>query len=293
MVLFVIFQPDIWRTVRQIDDYGRSILLERNNRGLLMRYILCDQVIFEPESNALYTVDNCEEVVTISNPARRLLELLILHQGESVRREEIFHKVWDEFGMVSSNNNLNHCVSKLRRMLRDFGIEDDVIITIPKLGFLLHKDISVCAVSDDGSAMPVFARLPASAIDGPEAPQVKHRIPYLRICFALCVGVVILLSMLCFGMLFYPHAENDIELGRVEGCNVLFYGENMDADKRRLIKQSVQHHIDRRAVTCRDGEYLLVYPQDKGPHLPQNAIRLHITHCALQQNSQTEVCSDI
>jgi DNA-binding winged helix-turn-helix (wHTH) protein len=69
--------------------------------------------------------------------------LLIAHQGEAIKREVIFKKVWDDYGMVSSNNNLNQCVSKLRKIMKMLGMEDEVIVTVPKIGFMLHQHVDV------------------------------------------------------------------------------------------------------------------------------------------------------
>lgn len=84
-----------------------------------------------------------DEPISISNPSKRLLLLLITHHGEPVGREVIFKKVWDDYGMVSGNNNLNQCVSKLRRVIKNLGIEDEVIVTVPKVGFMLRYEIRV------------------------------------------------------------------------------------------------------------------------------------------------------
>ncbi|MFD2021246.1 transcriptional regulator [Pseudocitrobacter faecalis] len=89
-----------------------------------MRFLFNKQVIFDADSGTLFLADTPDDAVQISNPTKRLLLLLTCHQGEVINREIIFKKVWDDFGMVSSNNNLNHCISKLRRILRNLGLEE-------------------------------------------------------------------------------------------------------------------------------------------------------------------------
>ncbi|BFO09157.1 hypothetical protein GGER_16670 [Serratia rubidaea] len=108
-----------------------------------MKYRINGQILFDTDSGSLGLEDFPEESLAISNPSKRLLLLLIAHHGEQVSRELIFRKVWDDYGMVSSNNNLNQCVSKLRRVLKTLGIDDEVIITVPKVGFMLAHNITL------------------------------------------------------------------------------------------------------------------------------------------------------
>ncbi|HAT1570646.1 TPA: hypothetical protein I8Y10_001992 [Kluyvera cryocrescens] len=83
-------------------------------RALDMIFTINGQIVFDSDTGMLGLIDSLDERVQISNPTKRLLLLLIQHQGEAVKRDIIFKKVWDDFGMISSNNNLNQCVSKLR-----------------------------------------------------------------------------------------------------------------------------------------------------------------------------------
>lgn len=80
-----------------------------------MKYRFNDHILFDADTRTLSPTDFSDDPISISSPSKRLLLLLIAHHGEAVGRELIFKKVWDDYGMVSSNNNLNQCVSKLRR----------------------------------------------------------------------------------------------------------------------------------------------------------------------------------
>ncbi|QMV53303.1 winged helix-turn-helix domain-containing protein [Ewingella americana] len=116
-----------------------------------MIYLIENKILFNPEDNTLSLQNDPENQVSISNPARRVLLLLIEQQGTVVQRDILFKKVWDDYGLVSSNNNLNHCISKLRKVINTLGHTDDVIITVPKVGFLLKKEITISAIDATGS----------------------------------------------------------------------------------------------------------------------------------------------
>ncbi|WHZ41075.1 helix-turn-helix domain-containing protein [Rahnella bonaserana] len=60
---------------------------------------------------------------------RRILLLLIEQQGVVVQRETFFKKVWDDYGLNASNNNLNHCISKLRKVVSTLGFETAILLS--------------------------------------------------------------------------------------------------------------------------------------------------------------------
>ncbi|MFU9136864.1 winged helix-turn-helix domain-containing protein [Erwinia tasmaniensis] len=110
-----------------------------------MVYFINNKIIFNPEDNSLSLINSPESRVAISNPARRVLQLLIDQLGTVVLRETFFKKVWDDYGLSASNNNLNHCVSKLRKVMVTLGYQDEFIVTVPRVGFIIHKGtIIIC-----------------------------------------------------------------------------------------------------------------------------------------------------
>lgn len=113
-----------------------------------MKYRFNDHILFDADTRTLSPIDFSDDPISISSPSKRLLLLLIAHHGEAVGRELIFKKVWDDYGMVSSNNNLNQCVSKLRRVIKNLGVEDEVIATVPKVGFMLRDEITIECCED-------------------------------------------------------------------------------------------------------------------------------------------------
>jgi DNA-binding winged helix-turn-helix (wHTH) protein len=68
----------------------------------------------------------------------KLLEVLALHAGEVLSREQLTNLVWE--GRVIGNNSLPNAVHALRLALEDDGKNQRVIKTIPKRGYLLEKE---------------------------------------------------------------------------------------------------------------------------------------------------------
>jgi DNA-binding winged helix-turn-helix (wHTH) protein len=49
--------------------------------------------------------------------------------------------VWDAYGQEASNNSLNQYLSVLRKAFRNVGLEHEIIITVPKQGFLIKVNV--------------------------------------------------------------------------------------------------------------------------------------------------------
>ena len=93
-----------------------------------MQYLLDGIVHYNDESRIL--TDNKREV-ELSLATSRLLNALIDANNSQVSRTELLEKVWEEHGLVASDNNLNRNISLLRKAFLEFSLEDK-IETIPK-----------------------------------------------------------------------------------------------------------------------------------------------------------------
>ncbi|MFZ5325459.1 winged helix-turn-helix domain-containing protein [Enterobacter roggenkampii] len=91
----------------------------------------------------IWLVDKDESCITLTVTTSRLLKFLLEKHGEVVRRDEIFKHVWDEHGLRSSNNSLNKYIFDLRNIFRDLGLKDELIVTVPRIGFMISADVFV------------------------------------------------------------------------------------------------------------------------------------------------------
>ncbi|UAN65187.1 winged helix-turn-helix domain-containing protein [Serratia sp. JSRIV006] len=107
------------------------------------QYLIEGDVLFCPNSVGFYHQELQEEIVTISSSAARLFSFLIKNKGEIVEREVLLQKVWDDYGLQASNNNLNQCLSTLRRIIKSMGIDKNIIETIPKVGLRIASDVAI------------------------------------------------------------------------------------------------------------------------------------------------------
>ena len=125
--------------------YKKSYTLQRNNylREISVCYVINKYVKFRSLDGIIWLVDNDELCITLTVTTSRLLQFLLERHGEVVRRDEIFKHVWDEHGLRSSNNSLNKYIFDLRSIFRDLGFEEEVIVTVPRIGFMISVDVLV------------------------------------------------------------------------------------------------------------------------------------------------------
>jgi DNA-binding winged helix-turn-helix (wHTH) protein len=108
-----------------------------------VQYRIEGDILFCPNTAGFYRNELQDEPISIPSPAARLLSFLIKNKGEIVEREVLLQKVWDDYGMQASNNNLNQCLSTLRRIIKGMGVEKSIIETIPKVGLRIAEDITI------------------------------------------------------------------------------------------------------------------------------------------------------
>jgi DNA-binding winged helix-turn-helix (wHTH) protein len=293
-----------------------------------MKYRFNDRVLFDDDRGTLGPSDFSDEPTPISNPAKRLLLLLLAHYGKPVEREVIFKKVWDDYGMVSSNNNLNQCVSKLRRVLKVMGINDEVIVTVPKMGFMLRREIQVeISQEDDGLFTPlvpaqlvgdepyepVESELEAEAVAETDddialasevdeeteqpsntemaTPANKKRVGWGLI--AAVAGLVFVLGIASTMFATNSLARQEVFLGKAGSCKVFMSTSTQSGVPSPSLNQDMLSYVERRKAECRADEYLLVVRSNQVRSLISGVSRLFFVRCTIVREHKIEFCSGL
>lgn len=105
-------------------------------------YIIEGQVLFSPEEQLIKHIAS-DESVGLSVIATQILAMLLNRHGHVVERETIFTEIFDRYSAASTNNNLNQYMLTLRKQLHFFGIENEIIQTVPRIGFMVPVSVDV------------------------------------------------------------------------------------------------------------------------------------------------------
>lgn len=121
-------------------------------------------LVFEPEKKR---ITGRGRTAVISASASLCLELLIENAGHLVMHQQFYDYVWRRFGTEPASASLYHNISSLRRALSKAGLQEDIIRTMPRKGFLLSpqttisRDSASAFAEASGEAYEIHAVSPA------------------------------------------------------------------------------------------------------------------------------------
>lgn len=118
---------------------------------LRTNYIINECVEFQPATSTLRNIHNPDLKVTLNLPAGRCLLLLINHGGDVVTQQDFMNIVWKQSGMRVTANAYYQNISILRRGLTHAGLEENVIITLPRIGLTLASGTQIRQSATDAS----------------------------------------------------------------------------------------------------------------------------------------------
>ncbi|WP_431225561.1 winged helix-turn-helix domain-containing protein [Serratia sp. L9] len=291
-----------------------------------MEYRFNDRVLFDADIGTLSPSDLSGEPIPISNPSKRLLLLLIDHYGMPINREVIFKKVWDDYGMISSNNNLNQCVSKLRRIIKVMGIDDELIATVPKLGFMLRREILVefrqggdeeftlLSSTSESADMPYplavgDAELEMSADYDDEidleidVEEEEHQPPDVetpisadkkRWGWGIICALAGFIFVLGIGTTMYTtnsFARQEVFLGKAGTCKVFMSTSTSSSVPGASLNQDMLSYVEQKKTVCRPDEYLLVVRSNQVRSFISGVNRMFFVRCTIVREHRIEFCS--
>lgn len=134
--------------------------------ALSRKIILNSFLTFEPDKKRITGRGN---PVIISASASLCLELLIENVGQLVTHQHFYDYVWRRFGTEPASTTLYQNISALRRAIYKAGLQEDIIRTMPRKGFLLSPQTTV--EKESLSVSPVSKSAQALSAGGNKIPE--------------------------------------------------------------------------------------------------------------------------
>ncbi|TFZ53061.1 hypothetical protein E5C26_01655 [Serratia proteamaculans] len=165
---------------------------------------------------------------SLNTPVSRCLQLLIERHGEIVSQEEFFDYVWKQHGLVVSSNSFYQNISLLRKAIKKAGIDDDLIVTVPKKGIVLPKRFTIEPLNKNNTIQSNF-----------QDPPTKSKGSKTLLSSAL-----VLTSIIFFVIAFNINKENDYALEyrkvdiKKDGCTFFFNNDENDYSSHEVFLQS-------------------------------------------------------
>lgn len=107
-----------------------------------MKYLINNTFNFDDLDGSIKNVTT-EETINIPVTAVIILACILKHRGETLQREVLFEDVWEKYGQIPSNNTLTQYISLIRKSFQRLGLTDELIVTVPKVGFYISSEIDV------------------------------------------------------------------------------------------------------------------------------------------------------
>lgn len=218
-------------------------------------FLLNGSVLFWPERNVLHLHSDEAKRITLSNPATRCL-LLIQQHGQVIERDFFFEHVWIKNGAQVTNNTFYQNISLLRRAFKELGLNEELIVTVPKVGIRLESQLQVQELEMDE---PLEDR-PAAATETLADPSVQLQLqpqPKKRSLWWLLAGIAscIVASVITWQMQFDARLSHYLPLSEGQGCHWYANQDVLKFDKH-------QQFIQTSALDCHSYPwiYLTLYP---------------------------------
>ncbi|MEB5993953.1 winged helix-turn-helix domain-containing protein [Serratia ureilytica] len=259
-----------------------------------MEYVINQMIIFSPAERALFIINERESFIPLSNPATRLLLELVTHHKEMLTRRHLMQRVWEDNGFVGSNNNLNGCISEIRKAFESLALDPQIIITIPKLGFILEAEITSCenmrSPENQKAVIPTLLTRAGALLKRRGNICQANKAP-----LAAALMMIACFSLVC-ALLWFNRPVHAFKNARVdffyrhELCNV-FTLETAALNDRRETQAQIAAALKAEATDCGTTPADLFYTKIANPNLPFQVTFIAI--CNLAQPGQYGRCRTI
>lgn len=204
-----------------------------------MRYVINRTIYFRNTDGALWKEDEDDSSsITLTVTTSRLLTYLLERHGEVASRDDILESVWTDYGLRSSNNSLNKYIADLRKIFSQMELTEDVIVTVPTIGFMFSRGIEVekeyTVVGDKADNQLVYESHHQNvAIENEGMTKKTNRKRYVLLaCLILLVGVTpAILSTTDIGVELSEIGKlpqsNVYLLAHIDGCEIYTLQQNL------------------------------------------------------------------
>ncbi|WP_419246711.1 winged helix-turn-helix domain-containing protein [Serratia sp. NFX21] len=107
------------------------------------KIILNHRIIYDKSSGSLKDIEKKYDEIILTTPANNCLLILLNNKPEITTQKELFEEVWEKYGIPINANTLYQNIAMIRKAFRQLGIEDDIIVTIPRRGMLVAETVVI------------------------------------------------------------------------------------------------------------------------------------------------------
>lgn len=144
-----------------------------------------------------------QDSISLPITASLIFSYMIAHQGEVIERTVIFDNVWSKYGHTPSNNTLTQYISLIRKVLSNLGLPTEVIVTIPKVGFIIPFEVDI------EKPKPIH-----------KVTVINNRTSLMVIILSLSTILIVMLSVLYYWKVYRLTEQVTYHLGYFHNCEI-------------------------------------------------------------------------
>ncbi|MDE9436788.1 winged helix-turn-helix domain-containing protein [Xenorhabdus bovienii] len=259
-----------------------------------MKYVINFTIIYSPADKQLSLLNDSNHEITLSNQAARLLLEMVTNSNETLHREDLLKRVWEDYGFTRSNNSLNVAVSEIRKSFESLGKDPKIIITIPKVGFRFEGAVEPVIEQGEDNDFPIneseaSLKHPAdkTIFIRPKNQQIKK--------FVICMTFVFLCGYASYEAFIKfkhlnVHHEKTIFLYSVGKCDVYALGD-LPIDVGENYIDIAKQDINKEVINCDLAKGNIYYKKTRSGS--QDTQISFIGICGLDKNNKPKDCRSI
>lgn len=236
-----------------------------------MTFTICDIIVFRSEDGAMWSIAQPENRLSLTTIPVRLLTYLLENPGRVISRQELFDNIWQKYGYEPSNNSVNQYISLIRRSLQELGCEDELIKTVPRMGYYLNSD-------------KIAIERGVPSLEG-QSTLASHTIAGQKINVKMLIipgGIIVVLLMICLIIAkvinheHYTFSRSGLyKFGYIDQCPL--YGLTPIPSVTSKTKEQAAHRLAGKNLPCVNGAIFIF---QSGEFYDENKTgRAFITRC--------------
>ncbi|MCB5323034.1 hypothetical protein LH412_13535 [Yersinia intermedia] len=108
------------------------------------RLTIINKIVAYDYNNAIiYNINKPEKSVSLYAPTNECLYILLDQYPNVIPQNYFFEQAWEKQGLTTTNNNFYPHISMIRRAFEVVGLNGDIILTLPRRGLSLSKDLEI------------------------------------------------------------------------------------------------------------------------------------------------------
>jgi len=240
-----------------------------------MVFTIFNMIAFRSEDGAMWNIAQPDRRLSFTTIPTRLFAYLLENADRMVGREELLNNIWDKYGLEPSNNSVNQYISLIRKSLSELGCDEEIIKTIPRVGFYIAGETVSYSVETQQSVVSTTTTEQPT----PKQPGLRKWYKPSLLAISLIISTLLVLQPFrsATGHLDYRFPQSMLyKIGNIATCPV--YALNASSPDVAARKVKLAEELATAHTPCLNNEVFIFHSGEHYVH--QQSGRAFITRCA-------------